>query len=134
MEKKFQLDWVCTEGDAAALSRRIAKDGGQIEGRAQFEPPPDEIDLYADAQFGPMTVVTALVAASLAFKLIRETIKDLRGRQVLILDVSGDTVTSRMVSLAGADHVIVKSAAGAESFAVTQTAAIEKMILEALGK
>ena len=74
------------------------------------------------------------VAVSLGLKLIRETIKDLRGRQALILDISGDTVTSRIVPLDGVDHVIVKSASGVETFAVAQTVAIEEALLKALGK
>lgn len=134
MANEFRLDWICTEGEVPALSDRVAKDGGKVEGRAPFEPPPDEIDLHADAQFEPLTVVTALVAASLGFKLIRETIKDLRGRQVMVLDVTGNTVTSRVVPLGGADHVIIKSASGVERFDTGQTTAIEEALLKALGK
>ena len=122
-------------GDIAKFSQRVTGEGGHVEGSAPYEPPPDEIDLYPDGQFEPLTVLTVAVAASLGLKLIRETIKDLRGRQVLILDVSGDTVTSRIVPLTGVDHVIVKSASGVESFpAAPTTVVIEEALLKALGK
>ena len=134
MEHDFRLDWVCTNGKVAAFSDRIAGEGGEVEGKKPFEPPPDELDLYADGQFEPLMVVTALVAAALGFKLIRETIKDLRGRQVMVIDVTDDTVKSRVLPLEGVDHVIVKSASGTETFSTAQTVDIENAILKALGK
>ena len=135
MSDGFRLNWIGPHGDVANLSRRLAGEGGHVESSAPFEPPPDEIDLYPDGQFEPLTILTAAVAASLGLKLIRETIKDLRGRQALILDVSGDTVTSRIVPLDGVDHVIVKSASGVETFAVgPTTTAIEEALLKAIGK
>ena len=134
MKGEFRLIWIGPHGDVSKLSRHVTGGGGRVESSAPFEPPPDEIDLYPDGQFEPLTVVTVAVAVSLGLKLIRETIKDLRGRQALILDISGDTVTSRIVPLDGVDHVIVKSASGVETFAVAQTIAIEEALLKAIGK
>ena len=135
MSDGFRLKWIGPHGDVSNLSRRLTGEGGHVEGSRPFEPPPDEIDLYPDGQFEPLTILTVAVAASLGLKLIRETIKDLRGRQALILDVSGDTVTSRIVPLAGVDHVIIKSASGVETFAGgPTTTTIEEALLKAIGK
>jgi hypothetical protein len=131
---EFRLNWIGPHGDMSKLSQRATGEGGRVEGSAPFEPPPDEIDLYPDGQFEPLTVVTVAVAVSLGLKLIRETIKDLRGRQALILEISGDTVTSRIVPLDGVDQVIIKSASGAEHFAVGPTTVIEETLLKAIGK
>jgi hypothetical protein len=135
MADEWRLNWIGPHGDVSKLSQRLTGEGGSVENSAPYDPPPDEIDLYPDGQFEPLTVLTVAVAASLGLKLIRETIKDLRGRQALILDVSGDTVTYRIVPLNGVDHVIVKSASGVETFAVgSMTTAIEEALLKAIGK
>lgn len=134
MTDTFRLNLIATEGAAPNLARQIDEAGGSTSDVTPYEPPPDEIDLYSDAQFEPLTILTAVVSASLGLKLIREAVKDLRGREVLVLDVTEDEVTARRVPLGGADRIILRSQTGVETFSTTQSTAIEEALLRVLGK
>lgn len=86
------LEWVCSEGAAKAFAARIGNDSGKTLSTTPFEPEPEEADLYSDAQFDPLVILGAVLASGMVLLYLRELILDLKGREIAVIDLSGDVL------------------------------------------
>jgi hypothetical protein len=106
------LEWVCGEGTPAAFAARVGTDGGTVTATTAFVPEPEEADLYSDAQFEPLVVVGVALTTGLVMRYLRELILDLKGREIAVVDLTGETPQVRIVPVGKASLVLVKAADG----------------------
>ncbi|MEA5389886.1 hypothetical protein VB738_01305 [Cyanobium gracile UHCC 0139] len=129
------LEWVCGEGIAAAFAARVGSDGGTVTGTTAFVPEPEEADLYSDAQFDPLVVVGVVLAAGLVMRYLRELILDLKGREIAVIDLTGEAPQVRIVPVGKASLVLVKAADGSVTkFAPSEIDKIEQSLAGLLGR
>lgn len=114
-ERAIQLSWICSEGAAKQFADKVKGDGGSVERSGPFVPPPDAPDLYSDAQFEPLTVVTVALAAGVLLRYVRELVLDLKGREIAVIDVSRSSIECRRLDVGRASQVIVKAPDGSVS-------------------
>ncbi len=103
------LEWVCGEGIAKSFAKQAAEDGGQVKFTAPFVPEPEFVDLFGDAQFEPLTVVTVALATGLLLRYVKELVLDLKGREIAVIDLSGDSVVCTRLDVGRASKVILKA-------------------------
>ncbi|MDO8843069.1 hypothetical protein [Methylicorpusculum sp.] len=106
------LEWVCSEGAAKDFAARIGNDGGKTMSMTPFEPEPEEADLYSDAQFDPLIILGVVLTSGMVLRYVRELILDLKGREIAVIDLSGDALQVRVVPIGKASQVIVKAPDG----------------------
>jgi len=111
-QSKVTLEWVCREGTIKAFAARVGNDGGKVTGTTPFVPEPEEADLYSDAQFDPLVIVGLVLASGMVLRYVRELVLDLKGREIAVLDLSGETLQVRVVPVGKASQVIVKAPDG----------------------
>lgn len=111
-QSTVSIEWVCSEGTAKAYAARVGNDGGKVIGTTPFVPKPEEADLYSDAQFDPLVIVGVVLAAGMVLRYVRELILDLKGREVAIIDLSGEITQVRVVPVGKVSQVIVKGPDG----------------------
>jgi hypothetical protein len=111
-QSKVTIEWVCSEGIASAFATRVGNDGGKVTGTTPFVPEPEEADLYSDAQFDPLVIVGGILASGMVLRYIRELILDLTGREIAVVDLSGQTLQVRVIPIGKASQIIVKAADG----------------------
>jgi hypothetical protein len=127
------LEWVCSESTAKAYAARVGNDGGKVVGTTPFVPEPEEADLYSDAQFDPLVIVGVVLVSGMMLRYVRELILDLKGREVAIIDLSGETPQVRLVPVGKASQVIVKEPDGSVArFAPSDIDKIERSLTEML--
>ena len=128
-ESLVAVEWVRSEASAELLAAQIARDGGKVLGTTPFVPAPNEADLYSDAGFEPFLVVGSLLAGTVALRYIRELIRDLKGREVAVLDLAGKTPQVRIVPIGAASQVVVKAPDGSvATFSASSIPDIEKLL------
>ncbi len=121
------LEWVCGEGTAKDYAARVGNDGGKVMGTTPFVPEPEEADLYSDAQFDPLVIVGVVLASGMVLRYVRELVLDLKGREVAIIDLSGETPQVRVVPVGKASQVILKGSDGSVTrFAPSEIDKIEQ--------
>lgn len=106
------LEWVCSEGAAKAYAARVGNDGGKVTGTTPFVPKPEEADLYSDAEFDPLVIVGVVLASGMVLRYVRELVLDLKGREIAVVDLSGETLQVRVVPVGKASQVIEKAPDG----------------------
>jgi hypothetical protein len=127
--------WVCSEGSAKDFVAKVGSDGGTVTGTMPFVPEPEEADLYSDAQFDPLVVVGVVLAAGLVLRYVRELILDLKGREIAVVDLTGETPQVRIIPVGKASLVLVKAADGSVTkFAPSEIDKIEQSLAGLLGK
>lgn len=102
------LEWVCSEGAAKTFAARIGSNGGMIMGTTPFVPEPEEADLYSDAQFDPLVILGVVLASGMVLRYVRELVLDLKGREIAVIDFSGQALQVRVIPIGKASQVIVK--------------------------
>ena len=123
------FEWVCSEPRAKAFAARLAKDGGEVRGTSPFVPEPEEADLYSDAEFDPLVVVGAVLVSAMVLRYVRELVLDLKGREIAVLDLSGETLQVRVVPIGRASQVILKAPDGSLTpFAPSEIDKIERSL------
>ncbi|WP_429886352.1 hypothetical protein [Geoalkalibacter halelectricus] len=126
-QNSINLEWVCGEGVAKDYAARVSSDGGQVVDSVPFVPPPEEADLYSDAQFDPLVIVGAVLASGMVLRYVRELVLDLKGREIAILDFSGTKPQVRVVPVGKASQIIMKSPDGTiERFSPSEIDKIEQ--------
>jgi hypothetical protein len=127
--------WVCSEGSAKDFAAKVGSDGGTVTGTMPFVPEPEEADLYSDAQFDPLVVVGVVLATGLVLRYVRELILDLKGREIAVVDLTGETPQVRIIPVGKASLVLVKAADGSVTkFAPSEIDKIEQSLAGLLGK
>jgi hypothetical protein len=127
--------WVCSEGSAKDFAAKVDSDGGTVTGMMPFVPEPEEADLYSDAQFDPLVVVGVVLAAGMVLRYLRELILDLKGREIAVVDLTGETPQVRIIPVGKASLVLVKAADGSVTkFAPSEIDKIEQSLAGLLGK
>lgn len=89
---------VAKESQCDDLTRDIVEQGGTIAGAPHpFDPPPDELDDYADAQFEPLLVISATVSAAFLLKTISGIWLDHSKAGGTVVDARGDAIQTSVV-------------------------------------
>ena len=128
-----EVEWVCSEGSARSFATRVTEDGGTVLNATPFVPRPEEVDLYSDAEFDPLLVVGTTLGIGLLLRYAREIFRDLKGREVAVVDLTGPTPQVRVVPVGAASQVIVKAPDGSvATFATGDTEKIEQSLTSLL--
>lgn len=123
------IQWICSEGSVKAFAEKVGSDGGAVTGTTAFVPEPEEADLYSDAQFDPLVIVGVVLAAGMVLRYLRELILDLKGREIAIVDLAGETPQVRVVPVGKASLVVIKAADGSVTkFAPSEIDKIEQSL------
>ena len=104
------FEWVCSEGGANTFAGRVENDGGRVTGTTPFVPKPEEADLYSDAQFEPLITLALIVAVPVVVRYVVELAKELKGREVAVIDLTGPIPQVRVLPVGRASEVVVKAA------------------------
>jgi hypothetical protein len=122
------VEWVCSEGLASEFGARLRADGGEVTGTEPFVPNAEEPDLHADAQLDPLVIVSTVFAFGLLMRYIRELVSDLKGREIALIDLSGEKPQLRRIRLdRKTTRVIVKAAdRSVTSFATSDIDKLER--------
>lgn len=134
----MRVDWAVGEGDAARFGAKAGADGAEVIGTQPFRPPDEEVELFADPQMEPLLVVTLGMTGVLFARYLWDTIQEMRGTEILIIDLDtkgeGDAAAAvRRIAIGRARKVILKHNGQSETFPVERFGEIEARILGLLG-